>query len=88
MVLKKYHHLHKEQRYRIECLLASGHSQRDVAKEIGVHASTISREKARNSGKSKRYDHLEANQKSIERRSQYFTSQIERDFRKARKRRT
>lgn len=72
MTLKKYHHLLKEQRYRIECLLASGYSQKYVSGEIVVHASTISREKSRNSSKysdRRRYNHLDADQKSVERRT-------------------
>ena len=43
-----YAQLTQEQRYRIEALIASGHSNKEVAEDIGVHPSTISRELRRN----------------------------------------
>lgn len=46
--------------------------EKHVAREIGVHASTISREKSGNSSKygdQRRYNYLEADKKSVERRA-------------------
>ena len=43
-----YNHLGSDQRYRIEAFLKAGMSQKAIAKEIGVHPSTISRELKRN----------------------------------------
>lgn len=45
---KKYKHLSREQRYAIDRLLKQGKSQSEIAKVIGVHRSTVSREIARN----------------------------------------
>ena len=45
---KKYNHLSQEQRYTIDRLLKQGKSQSEIAKIIGVHRSTVSREIARN----------------------------------------
>jgi transposase, IS30 family len=47
-----YLHLTCEQRCQIYALLKSGHTQSHIARQIGVDASTISRELARNSGAS------------------------------------
>ena len=46
--MKRYKQLSLEQRYTIECLLAQGYSQVQIAGVIGVHKSTISRELNRN----------------------------------------
>jgi IS30 family transposase len=43
-----YHHLGSDQRYRIEAFLKAGMSQKEIATQIGVHPSTISRELKRN----------------------------------------
>jgi IS30 family transposase len=43
-----YNQLTHSQRYRIEILLAMGHSYSAIANEIGVHKSTVSREVRRN----------------------------------------
>ncbi len=45
-----YTQLTQEQRYHIAALKKTGTSQTDIATEIGVHKSTISRELRRNSG--------------------------------------
>ncbi len=45
-----YQQLTQEQRYHIAALKKAGYSQTDVAKELGVHKSTITRELQRNSG--------------------------------------
>lgn len=45
-----YNQLTQEQRYHISSLLKSPMLQKDIAKEIGVHKSTISRELRRNEG--------------------------------------
>ena len=45
---KKYNHLSQAQRYTIDRLLKQGKSQSEIAKIIGVHRSTVSREIARN----------------------------------------
>ncbi|CAC13565.1 TRANSPOSASE FOR INSERTION SEQUENCE ELEMENT IS1138 (FRAGMENT) (Mycoplasma pulmonis) [Mycoplasmopsis pulmonis] len=47
-VIKKYHHLDEFKRYEIEKLLAQNYSSRQIAKNIGVHHSTVSRELKRN----------------------------------------
>ena len=39
------------QRYQIAILLKTGHNQAQIAKHLGVHKSTISRELSRNLGK-------------------------------------
>ena len=48
--MKGYKQLTQEQRYHIAALKKTGTSQTDIATEIGVHKSTITRELQRNSG--------------------------------------
>lgn len=48
--MRTYRQLTREQRYTIESLLESNNSQTDIARVIGVHKSTLSRELKRNSG--------------------------------------
>jgi IS30 family transposase len=48
--MKGYKQLTQEQRYHIAALKKAGFSRGDIAKEIGVHKSTITRELRRNSG--------------------------------------
>jgi len=48
--MRRYAQLTQEQRYHIYALKKTGSSQTMIAKEIGVHKSTISRELARNRG--------------------------------------
>ena len=49
--MKSYKQLAYEQRYQIYFMLKMGFSQTDIAKEMGVHRSTISRELRRNQGR-------------------------------------
>ncbi len=53
-----YLHLTCEQRCQIYALLKSGHTQSHIARQIGVDASAISRELARNSGATARTPRL------------------------------
>ncbi len=50
-VMTKYTHLTQEQRYHISALKQTNISQAEIARRIGVHKSTISRELKRNKGK-------------------------------------
>lgn len=63
----KYSQLTPEQRYQISGLLKAKYSQNAVAKEVGVNASTISRELTRNKGK-RGYRPKQAQEKSDQRR--------------------
>ena len=49
--MRTYAQLTQEQRYQIYALLKMGHSQSEIAKVIGVHKSSISREIRRNRGR-------------------------------------
>ncbi|MDO5651731.1 MAG: helix-turn-helix domain-containing protein [Moraxella sp.] len=49
--MKQYKHLTLEQRYQISALLKSTNSLSEIARQVGVHKSTISREIIRNTGK-------------------------------------
>jgi len=49
--MNSYKQLAYEQRYQIYFMLKIGISQTDIAKEIGVHRSTVSREMRRNQGR-------------------------------------
>lgn len=46
--MKTYHQLTREQRYQIAALRTVGHNQSQVARVLGVHKSTVSRELRRN----------------------------------------
>lgn len=46
--MKPYHQLTREQRYQIAALREAGHNQSEIARGIGVHKSTVSRELQRN----------------------------------------
>ncbi len=48
--MKHYTQLTREERYQIYALKAAGHNQADIAKVIGRHKSTVSRELIRNRG--------------------------------------
>ena len=48
--MKSYTHLTREQRYQIDALLKAKVPQCQIAEQLGVHKSTISREIQRNSG--------------------------------------
>ncbi len=47
---KNYTHLSLVQRYQIEVLLLAGCKQKQIAVQLNVHCSTISRELKRNTG--------------------------------------
>ena len=75
-------HLTKEQRYVISTLLKRGAKQNDIAKELDVNPSTISRELKRNSGKRGGYNAETANSLYQERKERYscnrkFTVSVE-----------
>jgi IS30 family transposase len=63
-----YTQLTREQRYQISAFLKAGFSQAAIAKEIGVHKSTVSRELRRNQGK-KGYRPKQAHRLSSTRRA-------------------
>jgi len=44
VVMEKYNQLSVESRHKIQALLEAGHNQSEIARNIGVHRSTISRE--------------------------------------------
>jgi IS30 family transposase len=45
-----YKQLTREQRYQIYALKKEGHSQTQIARNLGVHTATVSRELSRNTG--------------------------------------
>jgi len=51
----KYKQLTLEKRYQISALIKAGLNQKNIALEIGVHPSTISREFRRNNDKVRGY---------------------------------
>jgi IS30 family transposase len=67
--MRSYTQLTQEERYHIYAFLKAGFSQSDVAFEIGVHKSTISRELKRNHGQ-KGYRPKQAHVKAVTRRRQ------------------
>jgi len=66
--MRTYNQLTKEQRYHIQALLQAGNSQREIANEIGVHKSTISREIKRNIQPNNLYRAMHANIQARKRR--------------------
>lgn len=75
-------HLTEKQRYVISALHKRGISQKEIAKEVGVHKSTISRELKRNAGKRGGYRADRAQALADERKERFkrarrFTPQIE-----------
>lgn len=52
VVMNKHTQLSKENRHQIKALLDAGHNQSEIARTLGVHRSTISREIRRNVGNS------------------------------------
>ncbi|MDZ7691651.1 MAG: helix-turn-helix domain-containing protein [Balneolaceae bacterium] len=46
--MQEYTQLSEENRHQIKALLDAGHNQSEIARTIGVHRSTISRELKRN----------------------------------------
>lgn len=65
--MKRHKQLTQEQRYQIAILKAAGHLNNEIAELIGVSASTISREFARN-GNDVGYDAEQANLKATQRK--------------------
>ena len=67
--MKHYTQLTREERYQISALKAAGHNQVDIAKVIGRHKSTVSRELARNRGlrgyRPKQANHFAANRRQV-----------------------
>lgn len=75
-------HLTKEQRYVIQSLLRRGVSRTDIAKELGVHKSTIGREIKRNCTKRGKYQAEQAHTYTQDRKERFaiqrkFTKQVE-----------
>ena len=71
-----YKQLTQEQRYQIYACMKANWSQLEIAKEIGVHPSTISRELSRNRGE-RGYRPLQAQAKAAERKLKHLTIRIE-----------
>jgi len=67
--MRSYHQLTSEQRYQISALKEIGHSQTEIANELEVHKSSISRELSRNKGE-RGYRPKQASEKAQERRAQ------------------
>jgi IS30 family transposase len=68
MTRKGYHHMTRDQRCQLQVLKSRGLSQRKIAEELGVSASTICREIAKNSEEIG-YKFKTADEKSSKRRS-------------------
>lgn len=66
--MRTYNQLTSEQRYQISALKRIGHSQTEIAKELEVHKSTISRELSKNTGE-RGYRARQAHEKARERRA-------------------
>lgn len=62
-----HHHLNREQRYALGALKRAGFSLREIARELSVHHSTVSREVRRNTGGSG-YNARHASWKAVRRR--------------------
>ena len=80
-------HLTKEQRYIIASLYKRGISKTEIATELGVHKSTISREIKRNASKTGTYNGLNATIFALERKERFsnkrkFTKIIEHQVKK------
>ena len=67
--MKAYKQLTSGQRYQISALKKIGCGPTEIAKELEVHKSTISRELSRNTGE-RGYRPKQANEKALERRAQ------------------
>lgn len=66
--MRTYKQLTPEQRYQISALKRMGHSPTEIAKELEVHKSTISRELSRNAGE-RGYRPKQAAEKASQRRA-------------------
>jgi IS30 family transposase len=73
--LMSYKQLTQEQRYQIYACMKANWSQLEIAKEIGVHPSTISREMKRNRG-CRGYRPKQAQQRTQERKLKHVTIRI------------
>lgn len=75
-----YTQLTRDQRYQIYAFLKAGFSQMAIAKEIGVHKSTVSRELSRNHGKRgyrpKQAHRLAANRRMVARKHVKLTPRL------------
>lgn len=67
--MQYYSQLTSEQRYQISVLLKADHTQSDIARLVGVHKSTISREMRRNTGR-RGYRPKQAHAKALQRREE------------------
>jgi len=67
--MRTYKQLTSEQRYQISALKRMGHSPTEIARELEVHKSTLSRELSRNTGE-RGYRPKQAQEKARERRAQ------------------
>ena len=67
-MLRMYKQLTREQRYAIYLGKQEGKTQTAIARQIGVHKSTVSRELKRNSNRSGAYGWRAADEKTRERR--------------------
>ena len=74
-----YSQLTQEQRYLINHLLKMGINPTDIAKRVGVHKTTISRELKRNTGK-KGYRYKQAQRKANQRRQRGRKRLAEKDW--------
>ena len=74
--MRIYTQLTNEQRYQIYILMKAGHTQSQIATQIGVHKSTISRELRRNRGL-KGYRPKQAHSLCLQRRRLKATSRID-----------
>jgi len=67
--MSNYKHLTREERYQIQAYKKAGFNQAEIAKEVSVHKSTISRELKRNASKiHQRYSAKKADKVSTDRR--------------------
>jgi IS30 family transposase len=73
--MSHYTQLTREERYQISALKAAGHDQIEIAKVIGRHKSTISRELARNCGL-RGYRPKQADNFAVNRRQEKSTHRI------------
>lgn len=76
---KKYKHLDQSDRDRIEILMRGGYEQKDIARVLGVHKSTISREVGKHQRKDGRYKANTAGHKAYVKRlrSKYQGMKVE-----------
>jgi transposase, IS30 family len=70
-----YTQITREQRYQIYALMKANWSQEDIAHEIGVHPSTISRKLSRNRG-GRGYRPKQAQEKAQERKERHVHARI------------